>query len=247
MRATVTQKPLIMKKFIKPFLAILLITGVLFVGYFSYNETKLQASLIGNTGDYVVLVHGLGRTNWSMQKIGLNLASEGYRVINLDYPTRTNTIENLVASHLKKEIEKHSSEKEKSIHFVTHSMGGIMTRYYLANHKPENLGKVVMLAPPNQGSRAADLWLQNVRTEHILGPALKQMSTQEDSLVNNLPAPDYPLAIIAGKWDGKVSVEQTRLEGMSEHLITDTNHSFILQNQEVIDEIIGFLENDTFK
>lgn len=130
-----------------------------------------------NKKDYVVLLHGFLRTAKSMEKIEEVLSKEKYEVININYPPRGDKIEFLSNHYLKEILEEKCTDKSKKINFVTHSMGGIIVRYFLANNKLKNLGRVVMLAPPNKGAKLADFFSQFEIANQILGPALKQLKT----------------------------------------------------------------------
>lgn len=234
------------KKIILVPLFLVLVFILIFVVYFSYGEYHLKKSITENEGDYVVLLHGLGRSSWSMQEMGKVLAENDYRVINVDYPTRAGSVQSLVEENLKAELEEGYTQEGQSIHFVTHSMGGVMVRQLLASNEIENLGRVIMLAPPNKGSVAADSWSKSKIISGIMGPALEQMTTSENSLVKTLPPPYYELGIIAGEDDGKVSIKQTKLEPMNDFLVVKVGHTFIMNNEEVIDSTLNFLTKGEF-
>lgn len=215
----------------------------------------------GNTagqGDIVVLLHGLARTSRSMKKIEKALVEAGYRVANIDYPSRKKTITEL-AEDLRKELEKCCLGGGGKIHFAAHSLGGILTRLYIKTSRPPNLGRVVMLAPPSGGSAIADSFGDNWLFKSILGPAFPELSTHPDSLPNSLGPADFSLGIIAGSsswspmsWllpkadDGSVSVEAARLEGMDAFLVIPVSHTAIMKNPRAIEETLTFLRTGNF-
>lgn len=199
-----------------------------------------------NNKDYVVLLHGFWRTARSMSKIEKVLMKKGYAVINLDYPSRREKIEKLSNDYLKKCIEKRCTDKSKKIHFVTHSMGGIIVRYFLSKHELPNLGKVIMIAPPNKGSKLADYLSSFPILITILGPALKQLSTAKNSLPNKIVPPQYPVGIIAGKYDEKVPVESAKIKNMQDFLLVPSTHTYIMDSNRVIKAVQRFLEEGKF-
>jgi len=209
--------------------------------------------------DTVVLLHGLGRTSKSMTYMQERLTAAGYHVFNYDYESRKSEIDSLVAD-LQQYLETCCSRKEADLHFVTHSLGGILVRALIARERPENLGRVVMLSPPNKGSETVDLLKDYWLFEKIFGPASMQLGTDPESFPNSLGPADFELGIITGdrtidpisswiipgKDDGKVAVENTKLEGMADFLIVNVSHTYIMENPEVVLEVIHFLKNGRF-
>ena len=210
--------------------------------------------------DYLILLHGLGRTNKSMRALEERLVKENYEVLNLDYASRSGTIPFISDSLIAPEIESFYSDTSKKINFVTHSLGGIVVRYYLNRHSLPNLGRIVMLSPPNKGSEVVDFLTQFPLVPDIMGPAFLQLAADSNSFVNNLPAIQAEIGIITGKSsinfinsvlipgpdDGKVSVESAVLEGMSDFYVVNRTHPFIMSAPEVLDQVVSFLQNGYF-
>jgi hypothetical protein len=207
----------------------------------------------------VILLHGLARKASSMKKLERALKENGYQVVNVDYPSTKHDIEALAEWSIGNAIKKVGPNSK--IHFVTHSMGGILVRQFLRQYKMHNLGRVVMLGPPNSGSEIVDL-LQNVPGfKTVNGPAGLQLSAKKDALPNQLGPANFELGIIAGSRsvnlvlstmlpmpnDGKVSVESSKLEGMSAHLTMPVTHTFMMRNSAVITQVILFLQQGAFK
>jgi hypothetical protein len=207
----------------------------------------------------VLLLHGLARSDGSMGLLGARLAEAGFEVHNLDYPSTDHAPEELDAL-LFGPVHACCSAAPR-VHFVTHSLGGILLRAHLARHRPPNLGRVVMLAPPNRGSEWVDLLGRSPAFRWALGPTAAQLGTDVESLPNRLPPVDFPLGVIAGTRsinplgsailpepnDGTVSVESTRVEGMSDFLTVEASHTFIMRSEEVARQVIAFLRSGRFE
>ncbi len=210
--------------------------------------------------DQVILLHGLARNPRAMRPLERRLEAEGFRVRNLGYPSRSATPKELVA-HLDTSVADCCTDPGVPLHFVTHSLGGILVRAYLAEHRPVELGRVVMLAPPNHGTELVDEFGDDWWFEPILGPTARQLGTGPGSFPNRMPPPDYALGVIAathplssrlGRWllqgqnDGVVTVESARVEGMHDFLLVETGHVRIRDDDQVADETVHFLRHGRF-
>lgn len=209
--------------------------------------------------DNVILLHGLARTDKSMARLQRALEKEGYCVVNSDYDSRGGDIETLAVKAIEPALA--ACRPAQPVHFVTHSLGGILVRQYLANHQIDNLGRVVMLGPPNKGSEVVDTLADFPGFHFINGDAVLELGTGEASVPNQLGKADFDLGIIAGTRsvnlilstmiqgvnDGKVSVESTRLEGMKDHIEMGATHPFMMNNNAVIEQVLHYLETGRFK
>ncbi len=216
--------------------------------------------------DCVVLLHGMARTSVGMEPVAKALEADGFSVLNLDYPSRKEPIEELVGG-IEKTVGGFASACGGKVHFVTHSMGGLVVRALLNKQPLPNLGRVVMLAPPNQGSEVADFLTENSMTRVIYngfsGPAGGQLVTRQNAkLMETLGPVTYPVGVIAGdrsvnlilSWlllpgadDGKVTVSRTTVDGMADFIVMHTTHPFMMMNGEVQNQISAFLKNGAFE
>ena len=208
----------------------------------------------------VVVLHGLARSSKSMEKLASAARADGYVVVNLDYPSTTAPIESLAESHLAPVVQKAVGEGATRVHFVGHSMGGILIRQYLAVHALPQRGRVVTIGTPHRGSELVDKLGRFKPFTWINGPAGYQLGTGPDSLPNRLPPATYPLgciagtrsynpfysALIEGPDDGKVSVARAQLEGRADVLVLPVNHTFMMGDARVIAQTLRFLREARF-
>lgn len=213
--------------------------------------------------EIVVLLHGIGHSRLNMAGLEWSLRKAGYNTINISYPSCRYNIQQL-AAFVHERLEKEGVwYNKKPVHFVTHSMGGLVTRCYLDNYKnnitPSQIGRVVMIAPPNGGSEVADLLQSFPPYRWLFGKAGQELSTAFQSA--HTIQPYYDLGIIAGTlgWpyilgsltirgqhDGRVSVDKTKLDGMKDHLTLAATHSFISWKPQVHRQIVHFLMHGAF-
>jgi pimeloyl-ACP methyl ester carboxylesterase len=237
----------------------------------------------------VILLHGLCRTSRSMMPMAQALSASGYRVLNVNYPSRTAAIETLSEDAIGRAVAdaenspgpergallrstnkvlaeqcsalRSTNSAAVKIHFVTHSLGGILVRSYLSRHTIPNLGRVVMLGPPNQGSEVVDKLGSWRLFKKINGPAGGELGTDKNSTSNKLGPANFCVGIIAGdrsiNWinsllipgrdDGKVSVERTKLADMSDHIVLHATHPFLMRNRAAIRQTLHFLHTGRFE
>lgn len=221
--------------------------------------TVVTVAAFGST-EQVILLHGLCRTSNSMARMERALTEAGYRVQNVGYPSRTASIQQLADDAIGPAIANCRRDGVAKIDFVTHSLGGILVRSYLARHSLPSLGCVVMLAPPNQGSELVDKLGGWPLFRWINGPAGNELGTNTGSTPNQLGPVTYPVGVIAGdrsiNWinsllipgrdDGKVSVERTQLAGMSDYIVIHSAHPFVMKNRNAIRQTIQFLRTGKF-
>jgi len=205
-------------------------------------------------------MHGIARTYRSMRSLARFFESKGYPVLNVGYPSTRVPLESLI-DHINQQVVAFNQDPQRKIHFVGYSLGGLLARGVIHRYRPPNLGRVVQLAPPNQGSEVADFWKNNFLYKWIFGPAGQDLGAEEKSFSRILGPVDFELGVIAGNrsWDpissamiqgpddGKVSVESTKVPGLTDHFVIPATHTFIIYNQEAWNQALHFLKSGQFK
>ncbi len=226
------------------------------------DERQLRTNYSQNSGGAggVVMLHGIARSSRSFRKMQGALDAAGFVTLNVDYQSRTKSLEALVAD-IHPAITAFAARVGGPVNFVAHSMGALLTRAYLARHPPSRLGRVLLLGPPNNGSEIADRFGRLALYRAFFGPAGQQLTTAPDAATRALlPTPTYPLGVIAGNRsvypiasrflplpnDGRVSVTSTRLDGMTDHIVIATAHPLLVRDARAIAQTIAFLRNGEF-
>lgn len=207
---------------------------------------------------WVVLLHGMAQSAWSMKPLEHDLQRVGYRVRNVDYPTRPYDVAGLVERFVQPVLE--ACGHDQPIHLVTHSLGAILIRYYLQEASLPAGSRIVMLAPPNHGSEVADHVRHWPLYRWWMGPVGQQMGTGDDSIVHQLLPVDAEIGVIAasrsvqpwfswlipGDDDGAVSVESTRLQEMRDFIVVRHSHTVLMFSHDVREQVAHFLREGCF-
>jgi pimeloyl-ACP methyl ester carboxylesterase len=206
----------------------------------------------------VVLLHGLARGRGSMERLGAHLRAKDFETWSHTYPSRKHSLSYLASSLTEMLVERAG---DRPLHAVTHSMGGVVVRHL---HDPRlHWERIVMLAPPNQGSRLAAGLATNPVFRWFFGPAGAELAD-----ASRWPPPPAPFAVIAGtrhrsltnvtSWtvarrfasdvmhDGTVTVEETKLAGMTAFAEVDATHTWIMNAPAVQQLVHAFLSTGNF-
>ncbi len=191
---------------------------------------------------------------WSLAR---KLANAGYRIKLVGYRSMRHNPQQIVES-VRSKITACCAERSGKIHFVGYSLGGLIVRAYLARYMVPNLGRVVLVGTPNNGTPFVD----HYRDEwwfKMLGPTARFLGTNKGSLPRSLPRPHYPVGVIAGKSergsnedvlpgddDGLVTVASTKLKGMTDFVIVQSGHSAMRYNADVAKQVVSFLKSGQF-
>ncbi|MCG7915732.1 MAG: alpha/beta fold hydrolase [Candidatus Thiodiazotropha weberae] len=218
-------------------------------------ENQAESSEPGEK-EVVVLLHGLARSNTAMWLLKQRLEEAGFHVEAIDYASFNQTSQQIIGN-ITNQINECCKSINNRVHLVGHSLGGLLIRAYLEHNQIQNLGRVVLVGTPNQGSEVADYANQKWWGQ-LAGQAALSLGTTKESFPNTLPEPDYPVGIIAGVResdneelipgldDGLVSVESTKLRNMQDFIAVPSGHSMMRYNKVVATQTIIFLKSGKF-
>ncbi|MEX2962425.1 esterase/lipase family protein [Microbulbifer sp. TYP-18] len=208
----------------------------------------------------VILLHGLTKDSSSLEPLQQRLIASGYYVANMDYPSREKPIQELASLAVEAGLNRCARAQAQPVNFVTHSMGGLLVRYFYEHQQIPAPHRVVMLAPPNQGSRIGD-WLDHIPwIKQVNGPAGRQMGTGKTSVPLQLSPVSFDLGIIAGNRsrnpiasailrgadDGRITVESAKVKGMCAFMTLPLSHGNIMANDTAMEEVLRFLRYGYF-
>tara|TARA_R110002073_G_scaffold3753_7_gene24689 strand:- start:1004 stop:1723 length:720 start_codon:yes stop_codon:yes gene_type:complete len=210
--------------------------------------------------DCVILLHGLARSKLSMKAVEWRLEKADYIVVNNSYPSTRLSIPELSELSISQSVSECNEHNSTQIHFVTHSLGGILLRQYFADHDIKNLGRSVMLGPPNQGSKLADYIQSHSLGKKLQPQAGRQLGTGLNAVPKGLGPVAFEVGVIAGTRnhrvlvsrpldgpnDGTVTVAETRVAGMADFIQLPATHTFMMWKGSVLDQVEYFLQNGQF-
>jgi pimeloyl-ACP methyl ester carboxylesterase len=237
-------------------LAVMLATGSAVAAYAHYLRRRTPPR-----DECVLLLHGLYRTAASMALIEHHLIRQGYGVINIDYASTRSDIASVAQEEVTAAVAAAKEQGYERIHVVTHSLGALVIRSYLQDHRLPEGSRIVMLAPPNQGSELAD-WAYRTfpKLRRVAGPAANQLGTRGRPFASRLHPVSEAVGILIGEksWnplsskilpgadDGAVPLERAKLQEMQDFMVVPCNHSSIILDKNVRYQIVRFLQRGRF-
>lgn len=202
-------------------------------------------------GELVILVHGLFLGSFVMVPLAKKLAAKGFHTVSYDYPTMRRKTDGH-GEDFARFIEQMSKKEFSKIHFVTHSMGGLLLRSALYKISPETaakIGRIVMLAPPNKGSDMAYLTVKLIPfAERIVAP-IRDLSSAEDSFANTFPEPpeEFDVAVVAASHDTKVRRASTHLNMERAHATVFSTHTLIVYMPRTAELVCNYITTGNFE
>ena len=209
-------------------------------------------------GEAVILIHGFGRSNSAMSSLSDQIEEAGYEVHRVGYSSLTQDIDG-IRDEVSEKILDLSLDGAKRVHFVGHSLGGLLIRDHLGRHDHHNLGYVVNLGSPSRGTPVVDQ-LRDEWWFGLAGPAVLALSARGSPFLDGLPSPHYALGIIAGNVgregegdvipgvdDGVVPLASTPVKGMKEYLVIPSSHYRLRRHPQAVGAILQFLKSGSFR
>jgi pimeloyl-ACP methyl ester carboxylesterase len=211
-----------------------------------------KAERIEGNEELVICMHGLWRSYRAMGQIVRSVADAGYSTLNVPYPSFRESLDEMVERV--DDLVTEERKRYRKIHFVTHSLGGVIVRNYLNTHAHSECERVVMVAPPLHGSKIVD-WMQRSSLHKVLGPAGTFLSTEEMAQEKEELPEDVEVAVIMGnriripmlhriideECDGVVRVASGKAAGVKEFKVIPADHTMITVHEEVLDAVPRFL------
>jgi pimeloyl-ACP methyl ester carboxylesterase len=232
------------------------------------DEKVADGTVQKNQGPIVIVIHGLMRTSGSMDRLADYLADRGnYSAVSFQYAS-TRDVVSQHAADLRHLID-HLGPDVTEINFVTHSLGGIVLRQYLADatdvaagHQGDaRIRRIVMLGPPNQGSKLARILKNNLIFKIVAGAGGGELSNSWKHLESHLATPNCSFGIIAGgqteshkignvflpgRDDMVIRVDETRLAGADDFIVLPLFHATMMRQPQVMQATLRFLKDGYF-
>ncbi len=241
----------------KRFAGLILLLAFISLGLVNATDSTRSEQNEEKLDEIVVLIHGLGRSNIAMWRLAGRLEDGGYEVHRVGYSS-INTTADEVISGITNQINTCCAHDSRTVHFVGHSLGGLLIRAYLQDNRVYRLGRTVFIGTPNNGTEVADQF-KDSDLVNFLVPMATELGTDEDSLPSKLAAPYYPVGVIAGVYDsdrnegylpgrddGLVTVESTKIDGMADFIEIESGHSMMRYNKDVAKQVLFFLKQGEF-
>jgi pimeloyl-ACP methyl ester carboxylesterase len=200
----------------------------------------------------VILVHGLWYGPWVMGFLGRHLQHAGFTVRQFAYRATASP----VAEHASQLALFAERTRATKVHFVGHSLGGLVIVHMLAHGQGRATGRAVLLGTPLQGSRVARKVVRLPGGGLLLGQAADDLGRGQP-----VQADGHEIGMIAGckalglgrllgqpdkASDGTIELDETNAPGLSGRVILPVSHTGMLYSSEVASQVANFLRDGRF-
>ena len=201
----------------------------------------------------VLLVHGLWMGGWSMGWLSHKLRAAGFHTEALSYDSFTRP----PSEHVER-LARAVDACDGTVHFVGHSMGGVVVLRYLLDRADSRAGRAVLLGAPARGSQAALAFERQPWGPTLLGSSMDLWRSAfpdgiDDSLEVGAIAGSEPFGLgplfvsLPDPSDGVVTVDETRIPGLRDHIVIHVSHTGMLVSNDVAHQTTAFIRTGRFE
>jgi len=216
--------------------------------------------IINRENEVVILVHGFNNDESDMFPLKQHLQGWGYEAVTINLPLRFSTLEDCIALFEKEFYQQlFKLEYFGKIHLVGYSMGGLVVRSFLAQNTVPKLGRCVLIATPNQGTKLADISDRLLKPLGQIYKPIKSLKTNSLDIRDPINTPKPEIGVIAGNTnkhllgiflssenDGMVEVESAKYHAMTDFVIKPYGHKEIHHQLEIAKLVDLFLRTGKF-
>lgn len=201
----------------------------------------------------IILVHGLWMKGAEMSLLRWRLRRVGYRVYQFSY----RSVARELGENARRLHEFVRQVEGETVHFVGHSLGGLVVRRLFHDFPEQRSGRIVTLGSPHAGSYVANRLSRSGLMRKMLGCSLTPLSgelfpwhseRELGSIAGSLSVgAGWFVRDLAKPNDGTVAVEETRLAGMTDHCVVHASHMGLLFSRIAAGQVIYFLRHGHFR
>ena len=203
----------------------------------------------------IVTVHGLWMRGAAMRVLRRRLMPRGFTVHEFTYSSITGSLSDGAAA-LGAFVERVPGD---TVHFVGHSLGGLLICALLERMVPERMGRIVCLGTPFKGSRTAARVARWPGGRHVVGRCLGEVharggfdswraGVEVGCIAGRMP---FGVGRLLGPFpepnDGTVAVEETLIAGLTDHIVLPVSHVALLWSAQVAAQVAHFLDSGRFR
>ena len=202
--------------------------------------------------EHVILLHGIWMRGITLLPLARRLRNAGYSVETIDYAS----VFRGVAPAVDALRERMRGADADRVHLVGHSLGGLVALEATRGVRGLPKGRIVSLGSPLRGSAVARGLASVPGGRLLLGHSAEPLldgldawrSTRQVGVIaGRLPfGLGVSIGALSAPHDGTVSVSETRLPGIADHVTVDASHTGLLFSGEVAELTVEFLRDAHF-